>query len=557
MTAETRLQDGVTQTVNYAYDLAGNLTQIVYPSGRIVDYSLDALGRPLSVTYKADAAATAQTVASNITYLPFGPVSSLTLGNGVDVTYTYDLDYRLTRIQAQAPGGGAMLQDLTLAFDGSGNITGITDAVDAARTQSLSYDLLNRLTQAIGPWGTDDYTYDPVGNRLSRTLNADLTSYTYATDSNRLLEVVTASLTREMFYDANGSLTMDRRGSKKNDPATDYAYNAAGRMESVDHHTGGTAAYTYDAFGRKRSIVEAGSTTRLFYGPAGTLLEESDATGTPGRGYLRVAGRPLAAVTAAGDLQWVLADQVGQPQKLLDASATLLWDRVAHPFGDTYAQVTGKETDEPQRFPGQRFEQLTGLHYNYFRDYDPSLGRYIQSDPIGLRGGPNIYTYANNNPVRYIDPEGTLINFPTTALCYFFGLFCDPEPQTDGCKDTGWRPGQNDEDATPVPPRPMMNEADDSDDAGSDPPEKKKASTSEPGDEIRTPTTHPDDFTKLKGGQGWRNKKTGEIWQKSNTNHSQSEGGEWKVGLGKDVAPTPSKKVTVSDGGTVIKKDDN
>ena len=241
---------------------------------------------------------------------------------------------------------------------------------------------------------------------MSRTLNADVTSYTYATDSNRLLEVVTASLTRDMFYDANGSLTMDRRGSKKNDPATDYAYNAAGRMESVDHHTGGTAAYTYDAFGRKRSIVEAGATTRLFYGPAGTLLEESDATGTPGRGYLRVAGRPLAAVTAAGDLQWVLSDQVGQPQKLLDASATLLWDRVAHPFGDTYAQVTGSETDEPQRFPGQRFEQLTGLHYNYFRDYDPSLGRYIQSDPVGLNGGMNGYLYAKANPYKYIDPTG-------------------------------------------------------------------------------------------------------------------------------------------------------
>ena len=57
-------------------------------------------------------------MASNIAYLPFGPVSSLTLGNGVQVTYSYDLDYRLTRIQAQAPGGGAMLQDLTLAFDG-------------------------------------------------------------------------------------------------------------------------------------------------------------------------------------------------------------------------------------------------------------------------------------------------------------------------------------------------------------------------------------------------------------------------------------------------------
>ena len=122
------------------------------------------------VSFKANAAATAQTVASNITYLPFGPVSSLTLGNGVQVTYTYDLDYRLTRIQAQAPGG-AMLQDLSFSYDGSGNIDGITDAVDPGRDQTLAYDLLNRLTQAIGPWGDDSYTYDPVGNRLDTSKN--------------------------------------------------------------------------------------------------------------------------------------------------------------------------------------------------------------------------------------------------------------------------------------------------------------------------------------------------------------------------------------------------
>lgn len=66
-------------------------------------------------------------------------------------------------------------------------------------------------------------------------------------------------------------------------------------------------------------------------------------------------------------------------------------------------------------FPGQYYDSETGLHYNYFRDYDPSTGRYIESDPIGLAGGLNTYTYAGGNPLIYADPTGEFVNFAVGA----------------------------------------------------------------------------------------------------------------------------------------------
>ncbi|MGH8488494.1 MAG: RHS repeat-associated core domain-containing protein, partial [Gammaproteobacteria bacterium] len=84
------------------------------------------------------------------------------------------------------------------------------------------------------------------------------------------------------------------------------------------------------------------------------------------------------------------------------------------PFGE--ATLTKDNVTFNLRFPGQYYDSETGLHYNYFRDYDPTIGRYIQSDPIGLDGGLNPYLYANANPLRYTDPTGQFVFLLAPAL---------------------------------------------------------------------------------------------------------------------------------------------
>ena len=93
------------------------------------------------------------------------------------------------------------------------------------------------------------------------------------------------------------------------------------------------------------------------------------------------------------------------------------WDQ-AEPFGNTPANedpdANSVAFDLPLRLPGQRYDAETGLHYNYFRDYDPSTGRYQESDPIGLDGGDlNTYRYVASTPLTWTDIEGLRVQSPT------------------------------------------------------------------------------------------------------------------------------------------------
>ena len=109
-------------------------------------------------------------------------------------------------------------------------------------------------------------------------------------------------------------------------------------------------------------------------------------------------------------LYYVHNDHLGTPQVMTDNSGQVIWQASYDPFGA--ATVNGDPDGDGiavtlnVRFPGQYYDAETGLHYNYFRTYDPETGTYTTSDPIGLAGGLNTYAYVGGNPVRWVDPLG-------------------------------------------------------------------------------------------------------------------------------------------------------
>jgi len=111
-------------------------------------------------------------------------------------------------------------------------------------------------------------------------------------------------------------------------------------------------------------------------------------------------------------------DHLGTPQAVTDSTQQVVWQAEYDPFGEVTETVSLVEQN--LRFPGQYFDIETRLHYNYFRDYSPAIGRYVESDPIGLGGGLSTYSYALNSPQVYYDPTGEFAWFAIPAAVVLY-----------------------------------------------------------------------------------------------------------------------------------------
>jgi RHS repeat-associated protein len=402
---ETRVNGAVTLATAYTYDAASRLSSIAYPSGWTVAYSRDVMGRAIAIAAQPPDGSPAVPVLAGVGYQTFGPISSMTFGNGVAEARSFDLDARITTL---ADTGAGPLQNLTYSYDAANNVSKIADAVTAASSQSFGYDALNRLTAATGAYGSFSYTYDSVGNRLTQSQAglsqvSSAANYSYAPRSNQLASVSAGGLSQSVGYTKTGNINSFNPASGA---ITNLTYNQAGRLASVMAGSNSAAQYTYDAFGQR--LVKVGASTTLYqYDAAGHLLEETDGAGNPLADYIYLDAVPVATLSPGdGQVYFLHDDRLGTPQAATDSSQNVVWIASYSPFGEM-STVPGLIVQN-LRLPGQEYDADTGFYHNGFRDYAPGWGRYVQSDPIGLAGGLNSYGYAGANPVNLIDPSGML-----------------------------------------------------------------------------------------------------------------------------------------------------
>jgi RHS repeat-associated protein len=220
---------------------------------------------------------------------------------------------------------------------------------------------------------------------------------------------ISGSTARTLTYTASGQAATDQRSALE---SWTYTTDKAGRMSTavLNGVTQTTTAYDADELRIVNTNALTGHVTHYVYDAADQLIAEMDgATGNPIREYIWLGALPIGYVDRLGSggasrLFYVHADHLARPQKITDASRAIVWDGVFAPFGEIHS-ITGSIVNVLM-FPGQVYDPETGLAQNWHRDYDANIGRYLQSDPIGLEGGINTYAYVEGNPTAFADPDG-------------------------------------------------------------------------------------------------------------------------------------------------------
>jgi RHS repeat-associated protein len=374
-------------TTSYTYDAASNRTGFTDPESGSTTYAYDTLNRLQTLTPP-----TAFTNGNfGFTYDQLSRRTQMTRPNGISTNYSYDNLSRLLSVLHQS--GNTTLDGAIYTVDNAGNRTSKADQL-AGVTSNYTYDPIYELSQVTqGTNTTESYTFDPVGNRLS---SLNLSPYSYNV-SNELTSTPSTTYT----FDNNGNTLTKVVGSN----TTTYAWDFENRLTSVTlPGSGGTVSFKYDPFGR-RVYKSSSSGTSIYAYDGDGLAEETNSSGTAVARYslgLNI-DEPLAMLRSS-TTSYYDADGQGSVTSLSSSPGSL-----AQTYGyDSFGKQTSSSGSltNPFQFTAREFDAETSLYYYRSRYFDSSVGRFMNEDSIGFRGGANFYAYVGNNPILWIDPFG-------------------------------------------------------------------------------------------------------------------------------------------------------
>ena len=405
----------VTESIRYHYDFNGNRTATVLPDGRQINYLYYGSGHLHQISLDDEV----------ITDIERDRLHREIFRTQGKLASRYELD-PLGRLKRQI----ATLNDLTetgkgktkvasgysqtavkrsYGYDRTGNLTHSTD--QRTGTTRFEYDKLGRITKA----GNERFAFDPAHNILS-----DNNSPTVP--DNRLKTYNGSSY----YYDCFGNLIHRELADGE---VQNYFYDLHDQLVKAEifkkDGTKETWAYTYDALGRrigkgrlKNEEVSDGLEEETgFVWDGSHLLQEIHPDGRYTYLYTDPDSyEPLAQVRnwtnedgeSKQEIHYFHCDQIGIPREMTDKNGNLVWFGNYTGWGRLKEET--KVTDsayQPFRLQNQHADRETGLHYNFFRYYEPNVGRFVNQDPIGLLGGENLYTFAPNTG-SWIDPSGNL-----------------------------------------------------------------------------------------------------------------------------------------------------